>query len=136
MQKVGASPVRQEAPSDSKLKMDPRQVWWRRMHQKERSYEIQVKGWKRAPQTMEIPFMMYSYNRVRQYVGPVPEPDQMGRQFSDAWAAFARTGKPDAKSIPHWPAYDPTTRSTMIFNVKSQVVNDPNQEVRKVLQST
>ncbi|HLJ27347.1 MAG TPA: carboxylesterase family protein [Candidatus Angelobacter sp.] len=106
------------------------------MHQKERSYEIQVKDWKRAPHTMEIPFMMYSYNRVRQFVGPGLEPDQMARQFSDAWAAFARTGKPDAKSIPHWPAYDATTRSTMIFNVKSQVVNDPNQEVRKVLQST
>jgi para-nitrobenzyl esterase len=88
----------------------------------------------KTPHTMEIPFMMYSYNRVRQYVGPGPEPDQMARQFSDAWAAFARTGKPDAPSIPHWPAYDATKRSTMIFNVKSQVVSDPNSEVRKVLQ--
>ncbi|HWX55997.1 MAG TPA: carboxylesterase family protein [Verrucomicrobiae bacterium] len=90
----------------------------------------------KTPHTMEIPFMMYSYNRVRQFVGPGPEPDQMARQFSDAWAAFARTGKPDAPSIPPWPAYDATTRATMIFNVKSQVVNDPNSEVRKILQST
>jgi para-nitrobenzyl esterase len=89
----------------------------------------------KTPHTMEIPFMMYSYDRVRQYVGPGPEPDQMARQFSDAWAAFARTGKPDTASIPHWPAYDATTRATMIFNVKSQVVNDPNSEVRKILQS-
>lgn len=42
---------------------------------------------------------------------------------------------PGSWSIPHWPAYDATTRSTMIFNVKSQMVNDPNSEVRKVLQS-
>ena len=89
----------------------------------------------KTPHTMEIPFMLYSYNRVRQYVGPGAEPDQMARQFSDAWAAFARTGKPDAASIPHWPAYDAATRATMIFNVKSQVVNDPNAEVRKILQS-
>ena len=89
----------------------------------------------KTPHTMEIPFMMYSYNRVRQYVGPGREPDQMARQFSDAWAAFARTGKPDAPSIPHWPPYDATTRATMIFNLKSQVVNDPNSQVRKVLQS-
>ena len=89
----------------------------------------------KTPHTMEIPFMMYSYNRVRQYVGPGPEPDQMARQFSDAWAAFARTGKPDAPSIPHWPAYNATTRATMIFNLKSQVVNDPDSEVRKLLQS-
>src|SRR5215471_14030588 len=88
----------------------------------------------KTPHTMEIPFMMYSYNRVRAYVGPGPEPEEMARQFSDAWAAFARTGKPDAPSIPHWPAYDPATRATMIFNLKSHVVNDPNPEVRKVLQ--
>lgn len=90
----------------------------------------------KTPHTMEIPFMMYSYNRVRQFVGPGTGPDRMGLQFSDAWAAFARTGKPDAPSIPHWPAYDATTRATMIFNSKSEVVNDPNAEVRKVLQST
>jgi para-nitrobenzyl esterase len=89
----------------------------------------------KTPHTMEIPFMMNSYNRVRTYVGPGPEPDQMARQFSDAWVAFARTGKPDAASIPHWPAYDASTRATMIFNLKSQVVNDPNSEVRRVLQS-
>ena len=90
----------------------------------------------KTPHTMEIPFMMYSYNRVRQFVGPGTEPDRMALQFSDAWAAFARTGKPDAPSIPHWPAYDAATRPTMIFNLKSEVVNDPNTDVRKVLQST
>ncbi len=79
--------------------------------------------------------MLHNYNRVRAFVGPGDGPDRMARQFSDAWAAFARTGKPDAASIPHWPAYDATTRATMIFNLKSQVVNDPNSEVRKILQA-
>jgi len=89
----------------------------------------------KTPHTMEIPFMLHNYNRVRAFVGPGDGPDRMARQFSDAWVAFARTGKPDA-AIPHWPAYDATTRATMIFNLKSQVVNDPNSEVRKVLQAS
>jgi para-nitrobenzyl esterase len=60
----------------------------------------------------------------------------MARQLSDAWVAFARSGKPDAASIPHWPAYDAASRATMIFNLKSEVVNDPNSEVRKILQAS
>jgi para-nitrobenzyl esterase len=89
----------------------------------------------KTPHTMEIPFMMYSYNRVRQFVGSGPETDRIANQISDAWVAFARTGKPDASGIPHWPAYDTTTRATMVFNNKSEVVNDLNSEVRKILQS-
>lgn len=89
----------------------------------------------KSPHTMEIPFMMDSYRRVRAFVGPDPGASNMARQISGAWVAFARTGKPDCKEIPHWPAYDAATRATMVFNTKSKVVNDPNAEVRKILQS-
>jgi para-nitrobenzyl esterase len=89
----------------------------------------------KTPHTMEIPFMLHSYNQVRAYVGPGKGPDEMAKQFSDAWVAFARTGKPDAPSIPHWPAYDATTRATMVFNLPSKVVNDPNAEIRKILEN-
>jgi para-nitrobenzyl esterase len=51
--------------------------------------------------------------------------------MSSAWIAFAHTGKPDAD----WPPYDQTTRATMIFNVTSKVVNDPDSELHKVLRS-
>ncbi|HEV3041950.1 MAG TPA: carboxylesterase/lipase family protein [Candidatus Angelobacter sp.] len=90
----------------------------------------------KTPHTMEIPFMLHNYNRVRAFVGPGTGPDRMARQLSDAWVAFARSGKPDAASIPHWPAYDAASRATMIFNLKSEVVNDPNSEVRKILQAS
>jgi para-nitrobenzyl esterase len=59
----------------------------------------------------------------------------MAKQIGDAWVAFARTGKPDCPAIPHWPAYDATTRATMVFDTVSKVVNDPNSEVRKIVQS-
>ena len=88
----------------------------------------------KSPHTMEIPFMLDSYRRVRAFVGPDPGAANMARQLSAAWVAFARSGNPDCKQIPHWPAYDAATRATMVFDTKSQVVNDPNAEVRQILQ--
>jgi para-nitrobenzyl esterase len=87
----------------------------------------------KTPHTMEIPFMLNSYERVRAFVGPGPGPAQMAKQLSSAWVAFARTGNPDTPSIPHWPAYDSNTRATMMFDLKSKVVNDPYGDVRKTL---
>jgi para-nitrobenzyl esterase len=89
----------------------------------------------KTPHTMEIPFMLNSYERVRAFVGTGPGPAQMAKQLSSAWVAFARTGNPDTASIPHWPAYDGKTRATMMFDLKSKVVNDPYGEVRKALAS-
>ena len=56
----------------------------------------------------------------------------MHQQIAGAWVAFARTGKPDCPEIPHWPPYDAAKRPTMVFDLESQVVNDPNSEVRKI----
>jgi len=52
--------------------------------------------------------------------------------MSDAWIAFARTGNPNHRGIPTWPTYDAQRRATMVFDVKSQVVNDPRAPERKV----
>jgi para-nitrobenzyl esterase len=89
----------------------------------------------KSPHTIEIPFMLDSYRRVRAFVGPDPQAARMARQLASAWVAFARSGRPDCPEIPHWPAYDAATRATMIFNLRSEVVDDPNAEVRKIIQS-
>jgi para-nitrobenzyl esterase len=87
----------------------------------------------KTPHTMEIPFMLYSFDKVRAFVGPGPQPKHMADQIAGAWVAFARTGKPDHAGIPHWPAYDAQTRPVMDFNLKSRVINDPLPEVREAL---
>jgi hypothetical protein len=46
-----------------------------------------------------------------------------------------RTGSPNAKSLPDWPAYTSEKRATMLFDVNSRVVEDPNAEVRNIVQS-
>ncbi len=89
----------------------------------------------KTPHTMEIPFMLYSYDKVRAFVGPGPGPAHMADQIGGAWVAFARTGKPDCAAIPHWPAFNTTERPVMVFDTKSKVVNDPLPKVRQVMES-
>ena len=50
----------------------------------------------------------------------------------DAWIAFARHGDPQHPGIGEWPAYDPITRSTMVFGRESGVVDAPFEEERAV----
>jgi para-nitrobenzyl esterase len=55
---------------------------------------------------------------------------ELARRFASTWIAFAKTGKPDNELIPHWPAYDTSTRATMIFDANTRVVNDPRSAIR------
>jgi len=83
----------------------------------------------KSPHTLDIPFMFDNVDKARVLVGPGLQPEALARQMSDAWLAFARTGNPN------WPPYTPGRRATMLFDVESRVVDDPNAEVRKILQS-
>jgi para-nitrobenzyl esterase len=89
----------------------------------------------KSPHTIEIPFTLYSFDKVREYVGEGPAPKIMADQMAGAWVAFARTGKPDHPGIPHWPPFDAKTRPVMEFNVRSKVVDDPLKDVRLALES-
>lgn len=60
---------------------------------------------------------------------------RLADQVSGAWAAFARTGNPNLAGLPHWPAYDPSTRATMIFNGECRVENGPSKAERVALSS-
>ena len=53
--------------------------------------------------------------------------------MSAAWAAFARTGNPNVKGLPHWPAFTADQRATMVFNDETKLVNDPYKEARLAL---
>ena len=54
--------------------------------------------------------------------------------MSATWVAFARTGNPNHKGIPHWPAYNATERSTMVIDNEWKAVNDLNREERLALE--
>jgi para-nitrobenzyl esterase len=54
----------------------------------------------------------------------------LAERISDARIAFARTGDPNTSKLPHWPAFKPTDRPTMIFDAQSVVENDPIRQQR------
>ena len=65
----------------------------------------------KAFHTAELPLAM----RLVRY----PESDQLSKQISGAWAAFARRGNPSHNGLQKWPAYSTSERSTMIFDASS-----------------
>ena len=79
----------------------------------------------RAFHTAELPLVM----RLTMY----PESEQLSKQLSGAWAAFARTGNPSQNGLA-WPAYTASTRATMIFDAsRSEARNDPDRDERIML---
>ena len=66
-------------------------------------------------------------------VGTGPELKPLGDRMAGAWVAFATSGNPSHALIPRWPAYDTTTRATMVIDNDWSVVNDPYREEKAVL---
>jgi para-nitrobenzyl esterase len=88
----------------------------------------------RSPHTVEIPFVFNHINASQSMVGPVnSQMRQLEAAAAGAWASLARTGNPNHKGMPNWPAYSPDTRATMIFDTPCRIENDPTAEVRQIL---
>ncbi len=52
--------------------------------------------------------------------------------MSAAFVSFAKTGVPGTRELP-WPAFNPGTKPTMIFDVTSGVKNDPDHDLLALL---
>ncbi len=85
-----------------------------------------------APHTVEIPFVFDNTDIPTVMTRGGPEVKALAGKVSDAWIAFARTGDPNHPGLSHWPAFDKTTRSTMVFNLESQAVADPDADERRL----
>jgi para-nitrobenzyl esterase len=75
-----------------------------------------------------------SFNNYQDGIGGAGSPQQraLWTQFASTWVVFAKTGDPNNPAIPKWPAYDATTRATMIFDNDTRVESDPRSEIRKL----
>lgn len=63
-------------------------------------------------------------------LGSGPEPARLAQLLSQAWISFARSGDPAQKGLA-WPRYDAAARKTMIFDLPSHVVADPDGQLRE-----
>ena len=82
---------------------------------------------------LEIPFVFGTTKipRLDEFAGKGPDVEMVCEQMMDAWIAFARTGNPNADSIPDWPAYETEKRSTMVFGKDTKVVEKYHDKHRE-----
>jgi len=84
----------------------------------------------RSPHAIEMAFVFDNTDKTAGMNGTGADLAPLAEKVSSAWAAFARTGNPNASGLPHWPAYDAKSRATMIFNDECTVVDDPGRDDR------
>jgi len=90
----------------------------------------------KAAHGAEIPFVFDNLDKAPNWgVTRSESLQRLADKVSGAWAAFARTGNPNHAGLPHWPAYDPGTRPTMVLNDECRVENDPGKAERVALSS-
>lgn len=85
----------------------------------------------RSTHGIEIPFVFDNLDRNTEGVtGRGPERQGIADHMHRAWIAFARSGDPG------WPAYDLAQRATMRFDVKPEVLDDPEGAERRAWDTT
>jgi len=77
-----------------------------------------------ASHGMELPMMFNNVAVQREMTGSTKEAYIMADKVSDAWINFIKTGNPNAKSLPNWPAFDDQTRACMVFDNVCEVIED------------
>lgn len=61
-----------------------------------------------------------------------PQAQAMADMMSEAFIAFARTGRPAARQLPRWEPYDLARRQTMVFDVPPRMEDDPRGAERRI----
>ena len=98
------------------------------------TWRTPVKGGKfRSPHVLDVPFVFDHVDVAKEMTGEGQDRYALAENMSGAWAAFVRSGNPNHKGLPHWPAFDAAKRATMEFNDECKVVDDPNHEERLAL---
>ena len=91
-------------------------------------------GHLKAPHALDVPFTFDTID-LTNATDRSAAAHGLAAAMSATWAAFAHAGVPDNAAIPHWPAYDATTRSTLVLDAECRIENDPRGETRQLWQS-
>jgi para-nitrobenzyl esterase len=84
----------------------------------------------RAMHMAEIPFVFDNIDQADMLTHGLPEARELAAKVSEAWIAFARTGKPASSGLPEWPAYSADNRATMILDRQPRLEIDPDSALR------
>ncbi|MEO9004269.1 MAG: carboxylesterase family protein [Ginsengibacter sp.] len=101
--------------------------------------EVKIPGTDHAlgtPHAMDITFKFNNEVQPKKgesakpgfFAGNRPERFIASHHFAELWTTYARTGKPSAKNVPEWPAYNLNDRPTMRIDTKCEVIYDRFKE--------
>jgi para-nitrobenzyl esterase len=91
-------------------------------------------GHMRSPHTIEIPFVFNNIEIAGALISKLPEAYALAEKVSASWVAFARTGNPNIRQLPNWPAYSAATRDTLLLNNEIRVEQDPDGSARLAME--
>jgi para-nitrobenzyl esterase len=83
----------------------------------------------------EIAFVFDNAELCSRYPGGAPDALRLSSAMGEAWAGFARTGKPGHRGLPDWPSYSAEKRATMILNSQCAVKIDPEGEGLRLIRA-
>jgi para-nitrobenzyl esterase len=81
---------------------------------------------------LDLPYVFgtLEHPMFRPFAGKGPDARALAERIQDAWIAFARTGRPEHTGLPEWPAYDGSSRRTMILDRQCRVESAPREPER------
>ncbi|MFV0624372.1 carboxylesterase/lipase family protein [Sphingomonas sp. ac-8] len=82
--------------------------------------------------TMDIPLVFGTLDAEGSQTGTGADARAASAAMQESFVAFAKTGDPNHRGLPHWPRYALANRSTMIFDVRSHVEDDPRRWQREL----
>jgi para-nitrobenzyl esterase len=126
---IGASTVRENAikqcTAKAALGKAPAYLYWF-------TWQTPVlDGRPRAFHCSEIAFAFDNTDRCENMTGGGADARALAANVSEAWIHFARTGNPNHAGIPHWTEFSPGTLPTMIFDNKTEAINNPDAGEQK-----
>jgi para-nitrobenzyl esterase len=84
----------------------------------------------------DIPFFFNRANTKEwSHIFAGQAPEDLAQKYFDAIVAFTKTGNPSHPGLPEWPTYESGRRATMMFDVETVLVDDPEKERRLLVES-
>ena len=72
--------------------------------------------------------ILYLNNAFRSQPDKYPAEAAVAEIIQQYWVNFAKTGNPNGKGLPYWPAFDKDKATTMQFSNGASLITVPNRE--------